>query len=101
MKLTDEEKRYIEEHYLTQKASVIAAALGRTPEGIRCYAKRAGLAKRNPVVTVNRCDACQLFCNGHCVYSAESDANMCEYLHYTTASWPEPKTKMQILFENI
>ena len=44
MKLTDEEKRYIEEHYLTQKASVIAAALGRTPEGIRCYAKRAGLS---------------------------------------------------------
>lgn len=101
MKLTDEEKRYIQEHYLTQKASEIAAFLGRTPEGIRCYAKRAGLAKRMVAPRVRKCDTCQIFCNGHCLYAAEDDANICRYNRYTVAAWPEEKTKMQLLFENI
>lgn len=93
---------YIKAHYGKDKTKDIALALGRTPQYVRCAAKRLGLRKQFRKVIIKPCETCLLLApNGHCIYGNEGDASRCRAMRYTRGEWPKKTTHIQELFELI
>lgn len=97
--IDEEGKRFIRENYLSLKTREIALTLGCTQETIRNYASRMGIKKGRKFKYVNKCDGCQLFMNGHCVYRVEDVAKSCKYMRYEKAEWPKEKSQTEIVLD--
>ena len=89
--MTKEELKYIRLHYYKDSPKEIAEALGRTVDNVRMVARRMGLYRHAPRPR-RKCDGCQLWCRGYCIYHAEG-SNECKTLRYTSAKWPNLEEK--------
>lgn len=99
-RIIDEEgKRYIRENYLSLKTKEIAQELGCTQETIRNYAYKLGIKKGRKFKNVNKCDGCQLFVNGHCVYRLEDMGQSCKYMRFEKSEWPKEKSQAEIVLD--
>lgn len=87
--ITPAEKKWLLENYFTLTPEEISEHLGRKWEYCTQIARRVGLyrgGKHTPKRAL-KCDKCQLFASGVCIYHVEDDVKKCRLFRYTSAEW--------------
>lgn len=93
--MTKDELKYIRLHYYKDTPREIAEALGRSVNCVRAAARNMGYY-RGKARPMRKCEGCQLWHNGHCIFRNEGEGQRCKAMRYTHAKWPEPMSDLEI-----